>query len=153
MPLSDDQYRAIGRITVQFNYLEVSMNALVWALATPDLNIGRVAFAREPFDRMLRRAKRLGEEEVTRRNRELGTRIQQWATRARDLQERRNAVVHGVWYSTQPTGDMLTLRIGREHIIEPRTSATDLDQLADEILEARQELSEILLAIPPFGER
>lgn len=152
MPLNDDQLRAIGRISVQFNQLEYSMNALVWTLASPDLNIGRVAFAREPFDRMLRRAKRLSEE-VSRHSRELGTRIQQWATRAGDLQERRNAVVHGVWYLDQPTGDMIALRIGREHLIEPRTSATDLDQLADDIFEARKELAEILLAIPPFGKR
>jgi hypothetical protein len=64
MPLSDDQYRAIGRITVLSAQLEFTANVLAWALIYPHtgntgyhllmrqseaFEIGRRAFAGDSF--------------------------------------------------------------------------------------------------------
>jgi hypothetical protein len=75
MPLSDDQYRAIGRITVLAAQLEYAANVLAWSLLTAphiaphreivDLNelvqIGRRAFAGESFTSIITKAQRLSE--------------------------------------------------------------------------------------------
>jgi hypothetical protein len=54
MPLSDDQLRAIGRLTVAFGQLELSASLLLTVLVNSDnQNIGRVAFADAPFKRVL----------------------------------------------------------------------------------------------------
>jgi hypothetical protein len=147
MPLSDDQLRAIGWITVQSAELEFSLHTLVCALVNPNINIGRLAFEKETsFASMLFRATRLSEE-VSRDNRELGSRIREWAARAGKVYERRNEVLHAIWVQNQPTGEMVAVRLTRRNIPRAQTAVADLDQLADDIAGVVREASEILRAI------
>lgn len=147
MPLSDDQLRAIGRIAVQAAELEFTMNTLVWALVNPsNPNIGRLAFGNDQFERMQQRAVRLSEE-VARHNQELADRIKQWARKAKTLQDRRNEILHAIWFRDQPSGTMVALRASRQHAPEAKTHVDDLDSLGDEIASAVREGSEILYSM------
>jgi prefoldin subunit 5 len=148
MPLSDDQYRAIGRITVAFNSLESSMNFLLWLLINPNINIGRVVLAGENFDRVLDRVKRLSKAEVARENQALDERIQKWAETANDVKQRRNDVMHSEVFLDQPSLRMVGLTTLRRNMREVDLSASKLDRLADEIHNAEEGLKQITRAIP-----
>jgi hypothetical protein len=143
MPLNDDQLRALGRISVMSAELDFSTNTLACVLVNQDLNIGRIVFDGEQSDRVLTKVRRLAEEIVARDNKELASRIQQWATKAKNAQQRRNEVLHAVWVKDQLTGQMIPIRMTRQHIPEAQTRATELDRLADELESAVWEASEI----------
>jgi hypothetical protein len=90
--------------------LSSSVNLFVRALVNTDLDIGRLAFAGEPFNRMLNRVQMLSEQ-AFRDNRQLRDRIQQWTRQVRDVQQRRNEVLHALWLKEEPTGKMVALRL------------------------------------------
>jgi hypothetical protein len=140
MPPDDDQLRAIGRITLLFNDLEHSLNLLVWRLINPNINIGRIVFEGENFDRMLRRARDLSEE-VAREDQELGDAIRRWTNRAGDVKRRRNDVLHAQWAIDQPSGEIRGLRmLGGKAPRDVDISATALDRLAIDIHHVAVEL-------------
>jgi hypothetical protein len=149
MPLNDDQLRAIGRISVHSNELELSLNVLVWGLINPNINIGRIVLEGESYDRMLGRVKKLAQE-VSRENPELGSRIQQWAGRVNDVKSRRNEVLHAQWTLDQPTGEMVGLTILRKEMREVDASVDKLNRLADDMVNVRDEVTEIIRAMPSF---
>jgi hypothetical protein len=151
MPLDDNQLRAIGRISIRFNELEFLVNLFVWALVNSDLDIGRLAFADEPFTRMLNRVKILSEQ-AFRDNRELRNRIQQWTRQASDVQWRRNEVLHALWLKDEPTDKMVALRLTGKEPREAGTRANQLDQLADYIDSVRREASDLLHFIPAWSQ-
>jgi uncharacterized protein YecE (DUF72 family) len=119
----------------------------VWGLVSSDLEIGRRAFEGEPFARMLGRAQTLNEHAL-RQSPQLRGQIQEWVTKVRDVQRRRNEVLHAWWYLHRPTGETIPFRLlGKGETREIRTHATELDQLADDIEEARKEAAPILRAV------
>jgi hypothetical protein len=142
MPASDDQLRAIGRVTLLFNDLEHSMNLLVWRLINPDINIGRIVLEGESFDRILKRLTRLVQE-VARDDLELRETIRQWANRADDVKIRRNAVLHTQWAFSQPSGEIVGIRVLGKAPGEVDISAAALDQLAIDIHHVAVELEPI----------
>ena len=125
MPPSDDQYRAIGRITVLSAQLEFTANLLAWGLITPNreliqindvFQIGRRAFGGDNFASIVTKIQRLSEY-VLRRSPQTLAEVQAWTAKARDLQERRNDIIHASWTDT-PTGETTPYRfLGRG---EPR---------------------------------
>jgi hypothetical protein len=155
MPLSDDQYRAIGRITVLSAQLEFTANLLAWALITPNrelmqfndiYEIGRRAFGGDNFASIVIKVQRLSEY-VLRRSPQTLAEVQAWIAKARDLQERRNDIIHA-WWSDLPTGDAAPYRfLGKGAPRAARTPADQLDQFADEIEAAVKEIAPTLRAI------
>jgi hypothetical protein len=160
MPLSDDQYRAVGRITVLSAQLEYAANVLAWSLLkaphiTPhreivDLNeliqIGRRAFAGDSFSIVIAKVQRLSEYVLRNSPQTLAT-IQHWTAKARNLQERRNDLIHALW-SDAPTGEVAPYRLlGKGEPRAARTPVTELDKLADDIEAAIKEISPTLQAI------
>jgi hypothetical protein len=148
MPLNDEQYRAIGRITMTFNSLEVSMNVFLWRLINSNINIGRIVLGGENFDRVLERVKRLSTAEVARENQALDDRIQRWAKTANDVKQRRNEVMHSDVYVDQPSRTMVGLTTLRRGIRKIDLSVRELDRLADDIEGAIEELRQIMRVIP-----
>lgn len=158
MSLSDAQYRAIGRITVLSAQLEYAANLLAWMLVYPQSGqhyiisqgeaqqIGRRAFAGDSFSSILTKVQRLSEY-VLRNSPQTLAEIQQWIAKARDLQERRNDIIHA-WWSDTPTGEAAPYRLlGRGEPRAARTPADQLDQFADEIEASVKEIAPALRAI------
>jgi hypothetical protein len=158
MPLNDDQYRAIGRITVLSAQLEYAANLLAWMLIYPHggqhwvlsqeeaRQIGRRVFAGESFSSIIAKVQRLSEY-VLRNSPQTLAEVQQWTAKARDLQERRNDIIHA-WWSDLPTGEAAPYRLlGRGEPRAARTPADQLDGFADEIEVAVKELAPTLQAI------
>jgi hypothetical protein len=158
MPLSDDQYRAIGRITVLSAQLENTANVLAWMLLRPVRDepwivnqgeaqqIGRRAFAGDSFSIVIAKVQRLSEY-VLRNSPQTLAEIQQWTAKARNLQERRNDIIHATWTDV-PTGEMAPYRLlGKGEPRAARTPADQLDQFADEIEVAVEEIAPTLRAI------
>jgi hypothetical protein len=132
MSLTDDQLRAIGRISVGFNTLELATYLVVGKLMNRDLEIGRRMLAGERLVRMLDKAKMLSQY-VTRDDPALQTRMNAWVDSANDVRRRRNLAFHSIWSEDDETGEVVAMSIRGE---EPRPVSirpTDLDQLADEI--------------------
>jgi hypothetical protein len=78
MPLSNDQLRAIGRLTVAFGQLEFSASLLLTVLVNPDnQNIGRVAFADAPFKRVVDTIQRLSPYSLSQKP-ELQPQVKDW---------------------------------------------------------------------------
>jgi hypothetical protein len=160
IPLSDDQYRAIGRITVLSAQLEFAANILAWRLIKPPshsaehsfidqgetIEIGRRAFGGDSFASIVVRIQRLSEY-VLRRSPQTLAEVQRWTAEARDLQERRNEIIHAFWTHV-PTGEAAPYRfLGKGEPKAVRTPVGELDQFADEIDAAVKEVAPTLRAI------
>jgi hypothetical protein len=147
MPLDDDQFRAIGRINFHFNELELFVNMMVWGLVNPKTGIGRTAFAGESFDRMLGKLRR-SSEYVGDEKRNIRSAIQWWAPRAKDVQRRRNEVLHALWFESNPAGELFSLlRTGKE-TEGGGIGTTELVQLAEDIIAVCREALIIMRSIP-----
>jgi hypothetical protein len=140
MPL-DDQLRALGRISVAFNQLEYRMNVLVWALISPNSNIGRIVLEGENFDRMLGKLKNLAQE-VLREDQERLRRIEEWAKSASDAKRRRNELLHAQWGLYKDTGSLLGQTSLRK--VVRLVGSADLDRLVDDVDAALRELINIM---------
>ena len=152
MPPSDDQLRAIGRISVAINELDVLMNVFAWALINPDdLEIGRLALEKDQFSRVLEKLRRLAEH-VLSDDPGLLTRVKQWADHAGQVQRRRSEVLHALWVLDQPTGTMVGW-LNRKEIQEIDASVGRLNGLADDITSVRQELMQIINDTPEFPQQ
>src|SRR5215213_6099137 len=106
MPLSDDQLRALGWITLLFNELDWFAHSIASALVNSDPNIGRVAFEGESLYNILDKAKKLSRA-VFQPGTERCIQIDKWADRADRVRKRRNDVLHALWAVDQPTGEMV----------------------------------------------
>lgn len=148
MPLSDDQLRAIGRMTVSFGRLEHSASSLLWLLVNENQNIGRVAFENERFWRVLDTIGRLCPYALG-GNPELQRRIKEWIGKARAVAAQRNEVLHALWAENQPSGEMVALLLTRKNMPKAQTRAADLDQLAIEVTRAAREVDGILVELLP----
>ena len=108
--------------------------------------IGRRAFAGDSFSSIIIKVQKLSEY-VLRRSPQTLAEVQQWTAKARDLQERRNEIIHALW-SELPTGEAAPYRLLRKG--EPRaarTPADELDQFADEMEAVVREITPTLQAI------
>jgi hypothetical protein len=159
MPLSDDQYRAIGRITVLSAQLELAANLLAWMLIYPHAGqrwilsheearqIGRRAFAGDSFASIIKKVPSISEY-VLRNSPKTRAEVQQWTIKARNLQERRNEIIHAGWSDFTPTGETVAIRLlGRGEPRLARTPVSELDKLADDIDAAIKEIASTLQAI------
>lgn len=132
MPLTNDQLRAIGRISVAYNTLEIATHLIASKLLNRDLEIGLRALAGENLARMLDKVRYLSEY-VARNDPELLARIKGWADRAGSVRQRRNDVFHSSWTEDEETGEMVALRLTSREPKTAQTQPTDLDQLAEDI--------------------
>jgi hypothetical protein len=70
---------------------------------------------------------------VLRRSPQTLTQVQQWTAKVRNLQERRNDIIHA-WWSDLPTGEAAPYRLlGKGEPRAAKTPVDQLDQFADEI--------------------
>jgi hypothetical protein len=149
MPLSDDQLRAIGRLTVSFGQLELSASTLLTVLINPDdQNIGRAAFEDAPFRRVLDTVQKLSPYALGPKP-ELYRQVKDWIDKARTLARRRNEVLHAFWVHDQPSGQMVALT--RRASRTAATRAADLDQLAIDVALAVRQVDLVLMELLPHA--
>jgi hypothetical protein len=133
MPATDDQLRAIGRITVSFNLLEFWVNVILWGFATPQSPVlAKLMFEGESFDRVLARVKKLSAH-ILHEEPALVKRMRDWIGTASDVQRRRNEVLHATWFLEGPTGEAVGMRSLRTNEPEVASTAAELNRLADDI--------------------
>jgi hypothetical protein len=110
------------------------------------LEIGRRAFAGDSFASIVTRIQRLSEY-VLRRSPQTLAEVQRWIVKVRDLQERRNEIIHA-WWAHVPTGEPVPYRfLGKGEPRVVRTPVDELDQFANEIEAAVKEIAPTLQAI------
>jgi hypothetical protein len=138
MPVSDDQLRAIGRITVSFNQLEYWLNLCLWVFVNPEHpSAAKLAFEGEMFDRVLAKVKKLSAHLLRNDPTWLG-RMRHWTKNVKDMKLRRNDVLHAMWDDTL-TGEAVGVRLLRSNESEIASSSAELNQLADDIEETLRE--------------
>jgi hypothetical protein len=137
--LSDDQLRAIGRVSVSFNRLEYWLNVCLWVFINPDQpGIAKIGFEGESFDRVVSRVRRLSAS-ILRDEPTWLDRMQRWTDRASDVQRRRNDVLHAMWEAEEPTGEAVGQRLLRRNAPEIASTSTELNRLADDIEDTLKE--------------
>jgi hypothetical protein len=150
VPLTDDELRAIGRISVNFNALENVISAVVWTFVGPDPMLGVLLTAGESFDRLLSKFKQLAHYRLSEpQHLDL---ISGWLPKVRSVQQQRNRILHSAWLepkdrSTGIVAYKITVRgIDMDHNLHPY-SARELDEIADHIDAVRQEFTTIIETI------
>jgi hypothetical protein len=139
MPLSDDQLRAVGRISVSFNKLEYWLNVCLWVFVNPDEpGQAQLGFEGESFDRVVTKVRRLSTS-ILREEPTWLDRMQRWTDRASDVQRRRNDVLHAMWDVEGPTGEAVGQRLLRRNAPEIASTSTELNRLADDIEDTLKE--------------
>jgi hypothetical protein len=146
MPLTDDQLRTIGLITVAFGRLEFSAFILLQVLINPTKpDIGRVAFENAPFRQVLDTIEKLCPYTLGPKP-ELYRQVKDWRKRADNLRVLRNTYLHAMWAHDQPSGEMVVLT--RKVTSQP-PRATDLDKFAVDVANAAREADQILFELLP----
>jgi hypothetical protein len=91
---------------------------------------------------------RLSSEYVGDEKRNIRSAIQWWAPRAKDVQRRRNEVLHALWFESNPAGELFSLlRTGKE-TEGGGIGTTELVQLAEDIIAVCREALIIMRSIP-----
>ncbi len=95
MVISEQHYRAIGRISVMFSDVEIWTSAIIWQLIGPDQSVGQMVTAGMSFPRQLDLLAslfrhRFPDPSLTKA---LGALIK----RISELEQKRNAVLHSSW--------------------------------------------------------
>jgi hypothetical protein len=139
MPLSDDQLRTIGRISVSFNRLEYWLNLCLWVLISPEHpSSAQLAIEGESFDRVLTKVRRLSAS-ILRDDPAWLDRMRHWTDRAGDVQRRRNNVLHAMWHLEGSAGEAVGMRMLSRNASEIPSTSTELNELVDDIEDTLQE--------------
>jgi hypothetical protein len=139
MPVSDDQLRAIGRITVSFNKLEYWINVCLWVFVNAEHPIaGKLAFEGEQFDRVLTRVKKLSDHLLRNDPTWLGQ-MRDWTKKVNAVKLRRNSVLHAMWEDKDPAVEAVGVRLLRMDEAEIPSTSSELNQLADDIEDTLRE--------------
>jgi hypothetical protein len=97
MVISDQHYRAIGRISVMFSDVEIWTSAFIWQLIGPEQNVGQMVTAGMSFPRPLDLLTSLFRHRCP--DPSLVNRLEGLVTRISELEQKRNTVLHSSWIS------------------------------------------------------
>lgn len=99
MRVSDDHYKAIGRVAVASAHLEQQLTILAWMLVDAnDLAVGGAALGKQPAHAVGERVLALLDARIA----DAGwrERLRAWVTTTRQIAEGRNATLHSAWSTT-----------------------------------------------------
>ncbi len=154
---SDDHLRAIGRISVNYAYLELLLRGCIWVLLGTDSDRGIVATSELNFRQLTNLVVRLYERPfelpiatLTERDKDRLADFHAMIARVDRAGGDRNAVVHAAWFGMgdlEQRGKALGQKWGRygRRWYQPdfvQRSARELDQIADRIASVAEEVRE-----------
>lgn len=145
MAISDEHYRAIGRISVEFGEIEMWVSSFAWALIDQEQSIGQIVTAGMSFSRQLDLLSSLFQHrchDTTKLND-----FNDLTKRLSKLSDKRNTIIHSLWLrqskdSTEATRLKITAKRkpGLSHtkkIVKPQ----ELESIADDFHTALSDFS------------
>lgn len=149
--LSQDHYRAIGRISVAFSDVETWTNAFLWQLIGPDQLVGQMVTARMSFGRSLELFAALFRHRF--KSPIDRARCEEHLGKLSALESRRNEILHATWMTQSlDQSDALRFKItttrkkGLAHAKEVLTPA-QLDAIADEFAMTLNDFSGFMIPL------
>lgn len=134
MVISDEHYRAIGRISVMFSDVETWTSSFIWQLVGPDQYVGQMITAGMSFSRQLDLLTSLFRHRFS--DPALQLSLETLVRRLSELEQQRNAILHSTWVlmstnRSEATRFKITASRKRGlHQIKETTRPEDLDAVA-----------------------
>ena len=153
-PLEDEDFRAIGAVTVNFAALEGLLKFFVWAFIGPDQRTGQIVTTEYSFRKL--RAVALGLVKHRVRDAAMVDKCSLLLTRIGSLEERRNQITHSSWSKNKTEKKLVRLKPklhpskGWDLTTEWLT-VDEVNLVADQLGEAGAELMDLLAEIVPPG--
>jgi hypothetical protein len=151
MVISNDHYRAIGRISVMFSDVETWTSAFIWQLVSSDQLIGQMVTAGMSFPRQIDLLTSLFrhrfDDPVKLQSLELLVR------RISELEQQRNGVMHSTWLllSSNPNEatrfKITATRKKGLHQTRVVITPAELDKIADGFQQALSELCNLMIPL------
>jgi hypothetical protein len=109
MSVSDAVLKALGRVTVNFQFLESNLSIATWTLISTDQRIGQIVTQNLSFSKLCVVFSAL----VTHRakNPTAVEEVQQLMKKASELEQRRNAFMHSSWATSEGRPDAGSVRL------------------------------------------
>jgi hypothetical protein len=106
--IPEQRVRAVGRVVVNFQYLETIVVGLIWIVVGPDENIGQRITACVPFAKLCELLTSLFRYHV--REPPMVEKFERLMARARDVNTNRNRIVHSWWSIDLVSGELSRLK-------------------------------------------
>lgn len=143
LALSDEHFRAIGRIVAHCEALHMQMQFMVWALIGAPQRIGQIVTGGTPFKGTVRVLGALVVDRL-RSHSSLAGEFDQMLRCAEAVEEQRNTVVHSIWGGGGDSPQRIKMRVTRKgglvwddaKCFRPE----DLDAIADQTSELAAQL-------------
>ncbi|TAJ09254.1 MAG: hypothetical protein EPO61_06750 [Nitrospirae bacterium] len=95
--LPEDNVRAVGRVVVNFQYLEFTIVQLIWIMTGPDENIGQRITAGVPFTKLCELLSSIFHYHI--KDSSVVEKFEHLMTQARNVNTDRNRIVHSWWFT------------------------------------------------------
>lgn len=143
IPLSDEHFRAIGKITAIFAALEENVSFYIWLLIGGEQRLGQIITAELSLSQKVALLSSLYRYRSN--SAEEPTELKELLSRVRQAEEKRNAIIHSVWGTgtTRETITRIKTTAKRSRGLTfqfQQTSVRDLDEIADFIAEVAKDV-------------
>jgi len=153
MPATDDQLRALGRITANFQLLEMLLASWTGALIKTDQAAGFMITSQLSFRRLCELMGTMFRHRIT--DAEARSVMERLLKRAAKIEERRNAFIHSTW--SDPDQQLKTargkLKLSKDGVIlhTERLSSAQMNQVGDSISDLIKELNAFMFDLRKRG--
>ncbi len=152
--MTDDHLKQLGRVTVNFQLMEVYISFFLWALVdSEDQGKGQILTSKMPFSRICDVALALMKRKFADNHVDVVRRIEQHIKKASQLEQDRNTMLHSVWAvgtAEDPSTRLkyiISRRKGFEVVVE-QVSPGDIQSIADDMKKLSEEfLKDILIVL------
>ena len=149
MSVSDHVLKSLGKIAVNFQFMETILVAYISELIGPDHTVGQIVATQLPFGRLCIVVKALFDYKIT--DVQARERFAALVAQAGELEERRNQYFHSAWGSDHETGTRVRIKakVGRRNEL-----AVSMPEVTDEELDqVNQQLRECAIGLTSFGRQ
>ena len=149
--MNDDHLKALGRVVVNFNSLEVFLNFLIWILIGPDLKTGKIITSEVSFKgkiTLLASLYRIKIKDIKK-----DSDVNGLIKRLIKAEDERNKVIHSSWVidekNTRITRYKITAKLKRGLKDEfEEMNDTDINKIADSINDVAKEIGNMISSYP-----
>lgn len=151
MALNDAFLKALGRISANFQALEMYIAAFTWSLISSDQNVGQIVTSQISFSRLCDLLSSLFRHKV--KSPDLIEELDGILQRASEAEQQRNTIIHSAWLTDEEDTDKSPSRF---KITSKRKKGFDIqveDTDADKLNEIADLLRDVAKEIIPFMSR
>jgi hypothetical protein len=140
----DDFLKALGRVWVNFQTLEMDIAFLIWIMISPDTSIGQVVTSQLSFKRLCAVSYSMFRHRFENDHSSSVQRLEALLKESCAIEEERNALIHSIWFfDQQGTFSRVKFKAGLKHGFktqDEKKNAAQLNDFAERILRASDEL-------------